>query len=189
VVDGNGLENRRARKGTVGSNPTPSAILFMYPANDQQLNFETDDTVYFFIHGLDPLNNWSAHAVRLWGETFPTVEHAYHYRKFYKTNPEAAAEIIAAPSPWAAMRLERQYKADRPPDWHNVKASVMAEIAKAKVAQNDDVRECLLATGLKTLVENSPWDSFWGIGPDGKGKNVLGKILMQIRDEVRASAD
>lgn len=59
----------------------------------------------------------------------------------------------------------------------------MTEIVRGKVTQNVDVRTCLLATGSKKIVENSPWDSFWGCGADGNGENQMGKILMQLRGE------
>ena len=51
----------------------------------------------------------------------------------------------------------------------------MTEIIRAKVAQNEDVYACLLATDGKKIVENSPWDNFWGCGADGKGENQDGQ--------------
>jgi len=156
----------------------------MYPANDLNLSHETSDTVYFFSHAFDPLNNWSPHQVKLWEKTFPTAEHAFHYRKFSEIDPAIAQNIIDAPSPWAAMQTERQHKAKRRPDWQDVKVGIMEEIIRAKVAQNEDVRICLLATKEKTIVENSPWDDFWGIGENGDGQNTLGKIYMKIRKEL-----
>lgn len=60
----------------------------------------------------------------------------------------------------------------------------MTELLRAKVEQNEDVRECLLKTDKKQLIENSPWDSFWGCGPDGKGQNWSGKILMEIKGKL-----
>jgi predicted NAD-dependent protein-ADP-ribosyltransferase YbiA (DUF1768 family) len=45
----------------------------------------------------------------------------------------------------------------------------------------------LLETGNKTLVEHTTRDKYWGDGGDGKGKNMLGKMLMIIRDELRTN--
>jgi ribA/ribD-fused uncharacterized protein len=160
----------------------------MYPASNQQLNYESDDEVCFFSSAFDPLNNWSAHAVKIWNKTFPTLEHAYHYRKYAETYPSVAAKIIAAPSPWAAMQIDRAYRDKRRSDWHAVKVGIMTELLRAKVAQNDDVRACLLATGTKQIVENSPWDTFWGIGADRMGKNTLGGLWMLIRSEITSSS-
>lgn len=156
----------------------------MYPSSDKNLTYETDDTVYWFSTPFEPLNNWSAHAITIWGKTFTTLEHGYHYRKFSETAPEIASEIMTAPSPWAAMQIERRNKAKLRDDWKEVKIAIMTELLRAKVEQNEDVRECLLKTGDKRLVENSPWDSFWGCGADGKGQNWTGKLLMQVRNEI-----
>lgn len=156
----------------------------MYPDSNLALSYETDDTIYWFSNAFDPLNNWSAHAVKVWDTLFPTVEHGFHYRKFSETAPEVALEVLRAPSPWAAMQIERRHKDIRRKDWHDVKLSIMTELVKAKVAQNEDVRQCLLKTGQKKIVENSPWDNFWGIGEDGTGQNHMGKILMSIRGDL-----
>jgi ribA/ribD-fused uncharacterized protein len=43
----------------------------------------------------------------------------------------------------------------------------------------------LLGTGKKELVENSPFDKYWGIGANGKGKNRLGMLLVQLRNELK----
>jgi ribA/ribD-fused uncharacterized protein len=157
----------------------------MYPDSSKNLNYGTDDAVYWFSTPYEPLNNWSAHVVKIWGKTFPTVEHGYHWRKFSETASGIAEEILAAPSPWAAMQIERQHKGKRRKDWEEVKVGIMTELIRAKAAQNEDVREMLLKTGTKRIVENSPWDDFWGIGPNGDGQNQVGKILMQVRDELK----
>ena len=60
----------------------------------------------------------------------------------------------------------------------------MEEILRAKTEQHEDVRDVLKKTGKRTIIENSPVDSFWGIGYDGNGQNVVGKIWMKIRDEL-----
>ena len=157
----------------------------MYPPSDQQLAYETADTVFFFSHAFDPLNNWSAHQVQLWGNTFPTTEHGFHYRKFDEIKPELAAQILAAPSPFIALELAKQYKNRRRADWDTIKIDIMTELVRAKANQHEDVRDCLLATGTKRIVENSPWDDFWGIGQEGTGDNHMGKILMLVRNELQ----
>ncbi|HEX5448212.1 MAG TPA: NADAR family protein [Candidatus Saccharimonadales bacterium] len=156
----------------------------MYPDSAQNLNYETDDAVYFFSTAYDPLNNWSAHQVKIWGQVFPTLEHAYHYKKFDQQNPEIAKRILETPSPWAAMQIERQHKSKRRTDWQQVKISIMEELCRAKLDQNEDMRERLMATGIKNIYENSPWDEFWGHA-QGKGQNQMGKILMKLREELK----
>jgi ribA/ribD-fused uncharacterized protein len=157
----------------------------MYPNSDLNLNYETNDAIYWFSHAFDPLNNWSAHSVNIWGKVFPTVEHGYHYRKFSETAPKIADLIQLAPSPWAAMQIERQHKQKRRSDWQDVKVGIMTELVIAKVRQNKDVLECLIKTGNKQIIENSPWDTFWGVGENGSGRNQMGEILMMIREEIK----
>ena len=60
----------------------------------------------------------------------------------------------------------------------------MEEILRAKVAQHEKVQRMLRETGTKKIIENSPIDGLWGIGPDGKGENMLGKIWMKIRQDL-----
>jgi ribA/ribD-fused uncharacterized protein len=156
----------------------------MYPDSSLNLNYETEDTVYWFSSAYDPFNNWSAHVVKIWDRTFYTAEHAYHYRKYSETAPKIAELISVAPSPWAAMQIDKANKKDRRADWSEVRLTIMTEIVRAKVNQNDDVRQCLIKTKNKKIVENSPWDNFWGCGPEGKGDNHMGKLLMLIRGEL-----
>lgn len=159
----------------------------MYPDSNQQLSYETDEAVYFFSGSFDPLNNWSAHAVEVDDRRFPTVEHAFHYYKFIETAPDVAQQILNAPSPWAAMQIERKHGDKRRKDWQDVKVDTMLRLIRAKVAQNKDVADCLLATASKRIVENSPWDMFWGCGVGGKGQNQMGQILEKIRAELVAA--
>ena len=61
----------------------------------------------------------------------------------------------------------------------------MLNLVRAKFKQNPGLAEKLLNTGERELVEGNQWgDTFWGVC-SGKGENVLGKILMQVRLEIR----
>ncbi len=62
----------------------------------------------------------------------------------------------------------------------------MYKITMAKFLQHSDLKEILLNTGDSHLIENAPWDSYWGIGKDGNGKNMLGKTLMKVRNDIRS---
>jgi ribA/ribD-fused uncharacterized protein len=72
-------------------------------------------------------------------------------------------------------------------DWEGVKDQVMLQAVRTKFAQHDDLRATLLDTGDALLVEHTANDSYWGDGGDGSGKNRLGQILMQVREELRAA--
>ena len=63
----------------------------------------------------------------------------------------------------------------------------MEEIVRAKFTQNQDMKQQLLATGNLVLEEGNGWhDTFWGVDlKTGEGENHLGRILMQVREELR----
>ena len=66
-----------------------------------------------------------------------------------------------------------------------VKDQIMYEIVLNKFSQNEELREKLIATGDEYLAEGNTWhDTYWGVC-NGKGKNKLGKILMQVREELK----
>jgi ribA/ribD-fused uncharacterized protein len=72
-------------------------------------------------------------------------------------------------------------------DWEQVKDDVMREAVRAKFRAHADLRAELLATGDEELVENAPGEYYWGCGADGSGKNMLGRILMELRAELRGA--
>lgn len=157
----------------------------MYPEPAQQLTYQTENTAYFFSHMYDPLNNWSAHAVEVWEQVFPTVEHAFQWKKFTDNEPDIASAILRAPSPWAVIQLKKTLGDGKmPADWHERRVAIMEALLRTKAAQNEDVRLCLRATGQRRIVENSPVDSFWGCGSEGDGQNIMGVLWMNIREDV-----
>jgi len=154
----------------------------MYPSSSAGLNRETNDAVYFFSPAFDPLNNYSAHAVEIWDKVFPTAEHAYQWKKFSAAAPDVAEKILLARSAETAGKIADENKLKFPATWHDEKVAAMEEILRAKLEQHDDVRDALTRTGNRTIVENSPVDSFWGAGPNGDGQNMVGKLWVKIRD-------
>ena len=74
-------------------------------------------------------------------------------------------------------------------EWSQVRYSFMLGINEAKYNQNKDLRDILLSTGEAEIVEDSPYDYIWGIGKNGTGHNLLGKILMSIRDYYNSIAE
>jgi ribA/ribD-fused uncharacterized protein len=86
-----------------------------------------------------------------------------------------------------AARMGRSHKRPLRKDWENVKDRIMHEAVLAKFSQHADLREMLLGTGDAKIVEHTENDSYWGDGGDGKGKNMLGQILMKVREELRES--
>ena len=82
-----------------------------------------------------------------------------------------------------AKRLGRRVRLRS--DWEQVKYDVMLDVVRAKFNQHPDLAQKLLATGDEELVEGNDWgDTYWGVC-NGRGKNMLGKILMRVRAELR----
>lgn len=156
----------------------------MYPNSSEGLNKETEDSIYFFTVPFDPLNNWSPHQIYIWNINFPTSEHAFQWKKFNETELKIAKEILSAKSPYEVFKISRINKNKQPSDWHEKKLIVMEEILRAKFEQHEDVRDALVRTKMRKIIENSPVDNFWGIGPNNDGKNMLGNIWMKIRDSL-----
>lgn len=70
-------------------------------------------------------------------------------------------------------------------DWNFVKLSIMYEALTYKFTQHPSLKSLLLNTGDAHIEEDSPVDSYWGVGEDGKGHNWLGHLLMTLREELR----
>ena len=87
-----------------------------------------------------------------------------------------------------AARMGRDRKKPLRRDWEAVKVAVMREVVRAKFTQHADIRQVLLSTGDAMIVEHTENDSYWGDGGDGSGKNMLGRILMDVRDELARGA-
>ena len=142
--------------------------------------------IYFYstIDAYGCFSNFSLHGFELGGRYWPTAEHYFQAQKF--AGLEYEEEIRQARSPGAAKRMGRSRKYRLRRDWEQVKDAIMREAVLAKFTQHADVRAVLLGTGDAELVEHTSNDSYWGDGGDGSGKNKLGKILMSVRDELRA---
>lgn len=121
-------------------------------------------------------------------EIFPTAEHAYQAGKARK---QAVKDwLMAAPTPaLLAMAAHGLYYWDIAPGWSKNKFDRMKRVLRAKFAQHDDLRELLLTTGSARLIESATVDNevnrLWG-EVNGAGKNMLGTLLMEVRDELRA---
>jgi Lar family restriction alleviation protein len=148
---------------------------------------DTAERVRFYEHDFYPLSNFSAFNLRLHGFDYPTSEHAYHAEKFRNFRGDIADLIARAPSAHEAFKIAERYRRNRIPEWDEIKVSVMREILRAKAAQHEYVRRKLLATGDRELVEDSWRDDFWGWGPNCDGQNMLGKLWMEVRAELRAA--
>jgi len=131
-------------------------------------------------------SNFSRHPITLKGKEWPTTEHYFQAQKFPGTAHEE--EVRAAFGPGEAARMGRQRSRPLRPDWEQVKDDVMREAVLAKFTQHEDLRSALLDTGDAELVEHTANDAYWADGGDGTGRNMLGKILMEVREQLRRGA-
>lgn len=150
---------------------------------------DTDTQVFFYEQDFYVLSNFSAFNLKMLGHTFATSEHAYHWMKFrYPAGGWVQLEIETAPSAHEAFKVAERHKQHRRPDWDEVKVDIMRDILRAKADQHEYVRRKLLATGERELIEDSWRDGFWGWGENRDGKNMLGKLWMEVRAELRVYA-
>lgn len=151
---------------------------------------DTQEQVFFYEHDFYVFSNFSSFSVEMWGEVFPTTEHAYHWRRFAMAgnavSNKVATEVLNARSAHDAYVIAQRAKDSlQYSGWDNVKIANMELILRTKVDQHEYVLKKLLATGDRELVEDSWRDSFWGWGPNKDGRNELGKCWMRIRDWYR----
>ena len=126
------------------------------------------------------LSNFHEASIWLDGERYPSVEHAYQASK---TSDETTKRLIReAKSPGVAKKLG--YACQLPPDWEAKKVDVMRRCIREKF-KNPLLRSMLLATEDAELIEGNTWnDTFWGVCR-GMGANMLGKLLMEVREECK----
>src|SRR6202012_2802154 len=123
------------------------------------------------------------------GQEFATAEHAYQAGKASKKN--VREWILSAPTPsLVAMAAHGLYTWDIVPNWSRIKFDRMRAVLKAKFTQHEDLKALLLSTGEKRLVEagstNNAVNRLWGEA-NGKGTNMLGVLLMEVRSDLRKS--
>jgi ribA/ribD-fused uncharacterized protein len=116
----------------------------------------------------------------------------YHKALLFNDS-DVATEILAATTPIEVKALGRQVKNFDEETWKENRYRIVKEGNILKFTQHSDLRDKLLATQGKMLVEASPRDRIWGIGYGAKnalankerwGLNLLGQVLVEIRDEM-----
>ena len=104
--------------------------------------------------------------------------------------PEVQRVIIDQKSPQTAKMKGKPHRNNSRADWNRVRVKIMRWCLRVKLAQNwSSFSALLLETGDLPIVEESRRDPFWGAKPDGDvliGMNVLGRLLMELREEVKA---
>lgn len=123
------------------------------------------------------------------GMTFPSVENAFQAAK--TTNRLTRLNFCGQVRPNQAKAMGRQLTLRS--DWEDVKEQVMLDCLRNKFAAGTTLAQLLVDTGKEPLKEGNTWhDNTWGDCKcercvDIKGQNLLGKLLMQVRDELNAA--
>ncbi len=145
------------------------------------------EIIWFYSTTEEPygcFSNFARYPFELDGQRWPTSEHYFQAQKFAGTRHVEEIRRARTPKEAAAMGRERSRPLRR--DWEKVKDGVMARAVLRKFETHAELRELLLNTGEAKIVENAPHDYYWGCGADGSGKNMLGHILMDVREQLRA---
>lgn len=144
------------------------------------------------------------------GETFKTSEHLYQWSKYnyegvndasralaeqirIQSTPNKAKILASSCSStprfaWQKQLHDMHHKAAKDgaaimPDWDAQRLKIMHMIVSLKFTQSRECADKLHKTIGAKLQEASPYDTFWGIGANGRGENHLGKILCAVREE------
>lgn len=145
-----------------------------------------EDKIYFLSSSKEffEFSNFYERDFTIDGITYKTNEHYFQSKKFSDADKEYAQRIIDSETPKKAKSLGRGNSTKLRSDWITARVEIMYEGLKAKFTQNEDLKQLLLSTSKKELIENNKADAFWGSGRNGKGNNMLGQLLMKLRKEL-----
>ena len=146
------------------------------------------DIKFYDVHGkYGAFTNFYRKEVMIDEKRWKTTEHYFQAQKFIGTPYEEHIRSLATPR--EAFQFSRIHHV-RPwirNDWHRVKEDVMKKALLCKFSQNEDLKQLLLGTGQRKLIEHTANDLYWGDGGDGRGQNKLGRLLMDVRATLRKS--
>lgn len=124
------------------------------------------------------LSNFWPVVVTLDGVEYPSVEHAYQAAK--TLDPSERERVRSMPTAKDAKRVSYSLSGKRS-DWHEVNVGIMRCLLEQKFSV-PELRAALDATKGFELIEGNTWnDIHWGVC-NGVGENMLGRLLMDIRD-------
>lgn len=144
-------------------------------------------------------SNWFKAKFEYAGKTFSSVEQYMMYHKVQMFREyDLADKIMCTDDPAAIKKLGRTHiAAFNAALWDNTCYAILKRGIRAKFMQNYDILKILLSTNNHILAEASAKDVKWGIGvaiddadryniQAWRGKNLLGRILMEVRDELKS---
>lgn len=148
--------------------------------------------------GKECFSQWYPAPFTIEGDTYATAEHYMMAEKARLFHDEATrALILQATHPDQAKKLGRRVQNFDDTRWNAERFEVVVRGNAAKFSQHPELRQYLLQTEPRVLVEASPMDTIWGIGlaqdhakannpAEWRGLNLLGFALMEVRRELGA---
>ena len=127
-------------------------------------------------------SNFAEYEITIDGKRWPTSEHYFQAMKF--EDKVYAEKIRKTKKPLMATQMGRDRSVKIKRGWDSMRVNVMTVAVRAKFNQHQELLDLLLSTGDRKIVEHTSNDDYWGDGGDGSGENMLGIILMRIRDEL-----
>lgn len=152
------------------------------------------DTHVFFWGSV--FSNWYPCIFIYFEERFNNSEQAFMWEKAnFFGDEEMSSAILKETNPRYAKAFGRKVKGFNVEQWMINSFMYMVAVNYAKFTQNQDLKEILLSTGDRVLVEASPYDKIWGIGlqqdddrcldeNQWQGMNLLGRALMEVRKQI-----
>lgn len=159
---------------------------------------EPTEEPVFFSAGKEFSNEYDA-KMQIDGQTFATVEHYYQWSKAKMFgDADAEKKILKTASAKSVKTYGKKVTGFKEEEWDAKKNSIVRTALKAKFTQHPDLRKMLLDTGTKPLAFADPRDKYWSIGTSDdtskakdpskwSGKNMLGKLLTELRTELATS--
>lgn len=132
----------------------------------------------------------SAHAIEMNGVLYPTLEHAYQCSRY--SDETIQEEIRLARSPLQAWEISQKYKSLQMEEFTQPehKLKVMKSLMRLKVEQHIDVEKALIDSGDVVIVKHiftyPKGDGFWDDGENGEGLNRVGRMWMELREELKS---
>jgi ribA/ribD-fused uncharacterized protein len=159
---------------------------------DKRRTYIRSDVIFFrtTTGEFGPLSNMAPDfPIFVLGVRVATAEALYQACRF-PSHPEVQRLIIDQMSPMTAKMKSKKYRDRTRDDWDDVRVDVMRWCLRAKL-QNNLARfsAVLERTSERAIVEESTKDDFWGAKPTEGGllvgRNVLGRLLMELRQHFR----
>jgi ribA/ribD-fused uncharacterized protein len=170
---------KRQRNPSIPANGTAPLVL---PNLPYQFRYTLKGDTFYFKGEQSLLSNFSPCKIHAFGKTFPCTENAYHFLKaLHSNNLEAINISLHQASGRMTKRMTRNLWYPNNVQWKRIRKDAMTYIIILKFQQDITFRNFLLGNKHLKIVEDTN-DSYWGRGKDNKGDNILGNIIMEVRD-------